>query len=266
MAIARKTVRKPAARKGLAGLFDNVKTLVYALLIAAVVRTIVFEPFNIPSASMVPTLLVGDFVFVTKFSYGYSRFSMPFSPHLFDGRIFGSLPHRGDVVVFRYTRDTSQDWIKRVIGLPHDHIQVKGGHLFINGTEAPREVVGDYQAEQEGGGHILAREFIEALPDGPRHRIIKYSDDEHYNIGSELDPNNTPDYVVPDGMLFMMGDNRDNSEDSRFQNDLGFVPVENLIGRAQFIFFSFDVDHASWFRPWEWPFDIRFGRLLKAVH
>ncbi len=126
------------------GVIETIKTLVYAALIAFGIRTVAFEPFNIPSGSMIPTLLVGDFVFVSKYSYGYTHFSLPFSPPIFSGRIFGSYPHRGDVVVFRYTRDTTQDWIKRVIGLPGDHIQVKQGKLYINGTEVPRTLIGDY--------------------------------------------------------------------------------------------------------------------------
>ncbi len=256
---------KTARNKQASGsLVETVKTLVYAGLIALAIRTIAFEPFNIPSASMVPTLLVGDFVFVSKYSYGYSKYSMPFSPPFLSGRLFGSLPHRGDVVVFRYTRDTSIDYIKRVIGLPGDHVQVKGGQLYLNGKEVPRQPLGDYEAVDENGQRVLTKEYREALPDGPNHLIIKYSDDERYNIASELDANNTPEYVVPPGDLFMMGDNRDNSADSRFQNDLGFVPVENLVGKAQFIFFSFDAEY-PWWEFWMWPLEVRWGRLLKPV-
>ena len=263
MPSAPKAARKPASSSW----FETVKTLVYAGLIALGIRTIAFEPFNIPSGSMIPTLLVGDFVFVSKYSYGYSRFSMPFSPPLFSGRIFGSVPHRGDVVVFRYTRDTSIDYIKRVIGLPGDRVQMKGGQLFLNGTEVPRQPLGDYEAVDEHGTRELDQEYRESLPpDGPKHLILKRSDAEEYNVGSEIDANNTPEYVVPQGDLFMMGDNRDNSSDSRFQNDLGFVPLENVVGKAQFIFFSFDTPDASWFKPWMWPFDIRWGRLLQPVH
>ncbi len=140
------TQAKKSATPGAGGAVETIKTLVYAGLIAMAIRTVAFEPFNIPSGSMIPTLLIGDFVFVSKYSYGYSHFSTPFSPDLFSGRIFGSVPHRGDVVVFRNTRNTSEDWIKRVIGLPGDHIQVKLGQLYINGTEVPRALVGDYQA------------------------------------------------------------------------------------------------------------------------
>jgi signal peptidase I len=261
--------KKAAARpKQAEGWTETIKTLVYAGLIALGVRTVAFEPFNIPSGSMIPTLLVGDFLFVSKFSYGYSRFSIPFSPPLFgwakNGRIFGSVPHRGDVAVFRFTKDTSIDYVKRVIGLPGDHIQMKAGQLFINGTEVPREPLGDYEAEDESGTRILTKRYQETLPNGVKHDLLKYSDEARFDVGNEIDPNNTPEYVVPDGDLFMMGDNRDNSADSRFQNDLGFVPMENLVGRAQFIFFSFDAE-SPWYEFWMWPLEIRWGRLLKGV-
>ena len=264
------STKKAAARpKQAEGWFESVKTLIYAGLIALAVRTVAFEPFNIPSGSMIPTLLVGDFLFVSKYSYGYSRFSIPFSPPVLgwakNGRLFGSIPHRGDVVVFRFTKDTSIDYVKRVIGLPGDRIQVKSGLLYINGTQAPRQDVGDYEAPDEGGSRILAKHYIETLPNGLKHNILKYSDAEHFDAGSEVDPNNTPEYVVPDGDLFMMGDNRDDSSDSRFQNALGFVPLENLVGRAQFIFFSFDATH-PWYEFWMWPVEIRWGRLLKGVN
>jgi signal peptidase I len=254
--------RKTAVQTQAGSLWETIKTLVYAGLIALVVRTVAFEPFNIPSGSMIPTLLVGDFLFVSKYSYGYSRFSMPFAPPLFSGRILGSLPHRGDVVVFRYTRDTSIDYVKRVIGLPGDHIQVKAGQLYINGNEVPRTFLKDYEWVDESGTPIVAREYLEALPNGPKHDILKITDDPRG--GGDVDANNTDEYVVPPGNLFMMGDNRDDSSDSRFMNGLGFVPVENLVGRAQFIFFSFDGRY-PWWEFWMWPVEVRWGRLLKGV-
>jgi signal peptidase I len=263
--------KKPASRAQpeTGGLLETVKTLVYAGLIAMVIRTVAFEPFNIPSGSMIPTLLIGDFVFVSKYSFGYSHFSIPFSPPLFSGRVFGSYPHRGDVVVFRNTRNTSEDWIKRVIGLPGDHIQVKQGQLYLNGQEVPRTPLGDYEAADENGTRVLTKEYQEALPASVKgappimHDLLKYSDDER-NLGGDVDVNNTEEYVVPDGHLFMMGDNRDNSADSRFMNGLGFVPLENVIGRAQFIFFSFDAE-APWYEFWMWPVEVRWSRLLKGV-
>jgi len=248
------------------GLIENIKTLLYAGLIAILVRTIAFEPFNIPSGSMIPTLLIGDYVFVSKYSYGYSKFSAPFSLPLFSGRIFGSVPKRGDVAVFRETRDTSIDYVKRVIGLPGDKIQVKDGLLYVNGTLAARDTVGDYLSDNESGSRIMAKEYIEHLPGGPEHHILKFTDSSNFDPASDVDPNNTPEYVVPADHLFMMGDNRDNSLDSRFMaTGLGFVPMENLVGRAQFVFFSID-GQEPWWEFWYWPFEIRWTRLLHVVH
>jgi signal peptidase I len=248
---------KALAKSKSSNWLENIKTIVYAGLIAIGIRTVGFEPFNIPSESMVPTLLVGDYLFVSKYSYGYSRFSLPFSPDLFSGRIFGRLPERGDVVVFKFPRDNSTDYIKRIIGLPGDRIQVKEGQLYINGQVAPRRVVGDYMAEDIG--RILAREYIETLPNGRQHPILKEED-----TGPQ---NNTQEFRVPDGYLFAMGDNRDNSLDSRFMDarGVGFVPVQNLVGRAEFIFFSIDA-RAPWWEFWEWPFEIRWSRLLHGIN
>ncbi len=237
------------------GLLDNVKTIFYAGLIAVGIRTVAFEPFNIPSGSMIPTLLVGDYLFVSKFSYGYSRFSMPMSPNLFSGRIFGSLPKRGDVVVFKLPRDTSTDYIKRIVGLPGDHVQMKGGQLFINGEQVKRDSAGDYLAEGDGPRMMLKR-YLETLPGGKQHYILKASDD------GPLD--NTQEYVVPEGDVFCMGDNRDNSLDSRVLNAVGYVPLENLVGRAEFIFLSID-GTAPWWEVWEWPFEIRWARLFSGI-
>ena len=245
------------------GLWENVKTIVYALLIAVGVRTFLFEPFNIPSGSMIPTLLVGDYVFTAKYSYGYSRFSFPFAPDLFSGRIFLHMPHRGDVAVFRETKDTSVDYIKRIVGLPGDHIQMREGQLYLNGAEVPRDDLGDYVAIDEHDTHIDGHRYREHLPSrhgAVAHQILKLNSDDWVN--------NTPDYVVPPGDFFAMGDNRDDSADSRFQGpgpeDLGYVPIENLVGHAKIIFFSVDGRYPVW-EFWEWPFEIRWGRLLSVV-
>src|SRR3954466_13279242 len=155
---------------------ENIKTIIYAGLIAIGGRTFLFEPFNIPSGSMIPTLLVGDYLFVSKYSYGYSRFSLPFSPPLFSGRIFGSLPHRGDVVVFKYPRDTSVDYIKRIVGLPGDHIQVKQGALYINGQLCPRQPEGDYLAD-DNGIKMMRKLYQQTLPNGVKHDLLKERDD-----------------------------------------------------------------------------------------
>ncbi|HXT78871.1 MAG TPA: signal peptidase I [Acetobacteraceae bacterium] len=254
---------------------ENIKTIIYAGLIAIVVRTLAFEPFNIPSGSMIPTLLVGDYLFVSKYSYGYSRYSMPFSPPLFSGRIFGSLPHRGDVAVFKYPRDNTTDYIKRIVGLPGDRIQMRQGQLYINGQLCPRKPEGTYEAD-DGGIRMALALYQETLPGpngkpGVKHDILKATDGIEasmrpgFDPTKEFDPNNTPEYLVPPDHVFAMGDNRDNSADSRFMNGVGFVPVENLVGRAEILFFSVDAEY-PWWQFWEWPFEIRWNRLLMSVH
>ena len=238
------------------GLIETVKTIVYALLIAVVIRTVAFEPFNIPSGSMIPTLLIGDYLFVSKYSYGYSRYSMPLAPNLFSGRILGRLPERGDVAVFKWPRDNQTDYIKRIVGLPGDRIQMRAGQLYINGTLVPRQSEGDYTAE-EGGSRTIAQLYLETLPNGRQHDILKMFESGGLNT--------TPEFKVPEGHVFAMGDNRDNSSDSRDPSGgVGFVPVENLVGRAEFIFFSVDAV-APWWEIWQWPFEIRWNRLLHGI-
>ena len=243
------------------GWLESLKTVVYAGLIAIGIRTVAFEPFNIPSGSMIPTLLVGDYLFVSKYAYGYSKHSLPFSPDLFQGRIFGSLPARGDVAVFKFPRDNSTDYIKRIVGLPGDRVQVRQGRLYLNGQEVPRESQGLYTVEGDGP-RITVRLYRESLPPSPgssarQHQILEASDDQKYD--------NTPEFLVPAGHVFAMGDNRDNSLDSRdMVIGVGFVPLENLVGRAEMIFFSVD-GSAAWYEVWAWPFAIRWGRLLTVV-
>jgi signal peptidase I len=235
---------------------EFIKTIVYAGLIAVGIHTFLYEPFFIPSGSMVPTLLVGDYLFVNKFAYGYSHFSFPFSPDVFSGRIFGHMPKRGQVVVFRPPGQPDTDFIKRVVGLPGDTIQVTGGQLYINGAEVPRAEVGNY-TDTSSGGPVVAREYMETLPGGKPHAILKETDDGFAN--------NTQVYTVPAGDLFMMGDNRDDSEDSRFMDGpVGYVPVENLIGPADMIFFSINLQY-PFYEFWEWPFEIRWGRMFHAI-
>ena len=230
------------------GLWETIKVVLQALLIALVVRTVLFQPFNIPSGSMMATLLIGDYLFVSKYSYGYSRYSFPFYPPPFTGRIIGSGPERGDVVVFRLPRDDSTDYIKRVIGLPGDRIMVRDGVLIINGTPVGRQKVGAEDPEAPGGTI-----YIETLPNGIDHRIREVSDDEFGD--------HTREYVVPPGHYFVMGDNRDNSQDSRF---IGPIPAENLVGRAEILFFSVDGSAALW-EVWRWPTAIRWRRLFNPV-
>ncbi len=239
------------------GLLENVKTIVYAVIIAVVIRTFAFEPFNIPSGSMIPTLLIGDYLLVSKYSYGYSRYSFPLSPPLFSGRIPDWMPKRGDVAVFKDTFDTSSDYIKRIIGLPGDHVQMRQGHLFINNQEVPRVPAGTYQDDSDGIPVPIAR-YTETLPNGRSYHVLKATD--------EGEMNNTQDFVVPPGDLFAMGDNRDNSADSRVQMapGVGYLPIENLVGHAEIIFFSIDSRY-PWWQVWEWPFEIRWSRLFLVI-
>ncbi len=239
------------------GLWETVKVVVQALLIAVVVRTLLFQPFNIPSGSLIPTLLIGDYLFVSKYSYGYSKHSIPFSPPIFSGRIWGSEPKRGDIAVFKLPKDNSTDYIKRVIGLPGDRIQVRDGVLHINGTPVKRERIQDYQTQDAFGRTISVAQYRETLPEGPSYTIIERDGDRGYW-------DNTYVYTVPPGHYFMMGDNRDNSTDSRDESSVGFVPFENLVGRAEIIFFSIDESASAW-QVWQWPWTVRWSRIFDPI-
>jgi signal peptidase I len=244
-------------KKASGGLTETIKTLVYAILIALFIRSFFYEPFNIPSASMVPTLLIGDYLFVSKFSFGYSRYSLPFGLPLFSGRIFFQDPHRGDVTVFKLPANPSVDYIKRVIGLPGDTIQMKLGRLYINDKEVPREPT-DLCRDPDDPRGAAYQHYIETLPDGVRHCILELGDDRLLD--------NTEAFHVPPEHYFMMGDNRDNSADSRDPaSGVGYVPAENLVGRAQFLFFSTN-GYADWWQVWRWPFTIRYDRLFNPIH
>lgn len=235
------------------GVGDFIKTAVFAILLALLIRTFLYEPFNIPSGSMLPTLEVGDYLFVSKPSYGYSRYSFPFGIADFEGRLFDDAPKRGDVIVFKKPDETKIDYIKRLIGLPGDRIQMRGGRLFINGKMVEREEVGIRRIDAPEGGKENVTEYIETLPDGSMHKIYEESD------GESLD--DTEVFIVPEGHFFMMGDNRDNSMDSRV---IGLVPEDNLVGRAEILFFSID-GTASLAKPWTWPGGIRYSRLLNTI-
>jgi len=238
------------------GFAETVRVVIHALIIAVVIRTFLFQPFNIPSGSMMATLLIGDYLFVSKYTYGYSRYSFPFSPPVFTGRIFGSGPQRGDVVVFRLPRDDSTDYIKRVIGLPGDRIQMIDGVLNINGIPVRRERAEDFVGTEDGPGIKRIKRWKETLPNGVIYYTLDLVDNSFYD--------NTPVYIVPPDHYFMMGDNRDNSTDSRVLSQVGYVPIDNIVGRAELIFFSVGDGEAAW-KIWRWPWVVRWNRLFSIV-
>ena len=247
------------AQRRRGGWWETLKTILYAVAVAVLVRTFAYEPFNIPSSSMVPTLLEGDYLFVAKFSYGYSRYSFPFSFPPFEGRIFGGEPERGDVAVFRLPADDKTDYIKRIVGLAGDRIQVKGGVLHINDEPVARERVDDFVETDYFGRERRVPQYEETLPSGRRYRVL------------DRDPHGLLDdtgvYVVPEGHYFAMGDNRDNSVDSRVpaeQLGVGFVPAQNLIGRADILFYSTSGGARPW-EFWKWLGATRFERMFKTV-
>jgi signal peptidase I len=236
------------------GSVEFFKTVGLALLITIIFRTFLFEPFSIPSGSMIPTLLVGDYLFVSKFAYGYSRYSFPFGLAIFSGRVLYDEPKQGDVVVFKLPADNATDYIKRVVGLPGDRIQMTSGQLYINEKLVKREKVGEYIVETSYGTLQRYQRYLETLPNGRQHYIIELSDQ------GPLD--NTPVYTVPDGHVFVMGDNRDSSQDSRVLGQVGYIPVNNLVGKAKFIFFS---TLGSLWKIWTWPTTIRFSRMFTGI-
>ena len=231
------------------------KTMLIALTFALIIRMFIFEPFNIPSGSMKPSLLVGDYLVANKHAYGYGQysFSLFLNKHVpapFEGRIWTTDPKRGDVVVF-YLPEVRQNYIKRVVGLPGETIQVKRGRLYINDKLVPREPVG---LQKDNGTTMV--EYIETLPDGILHRIYERGDDE------PLD--NTQLFTVPEDHYFMMGDNRDNSQDSRVQGHVGFVPFKNMVGRADRLFYSTN-GSAKLFEVWKWPWTVRYDRIFSRI-
>ena len=236
------------------GLMDTLKTVLIAIIIAIVIRTFLFEPFRIPSGSMYPTLYVGDYLFVSKYTYGYSKHSFPFSMPLFEGRIWADKPERGDVVVFKFPQDNRTDFIKRIIGLPGDKIKLVKGRVYINGQMLAREKIEDFVLRDQKGNAERFHQYIETLPEGLQHHILEVSD---YEQADDM-----PEVTIPKNCYFVMGDNRDKSDDSRIS--VGFVPEENLVGKARFLFFSHN-DSGAWYLPWTWPKKIRWDRLFDTI-
>ena len=232
------------------------KTAVMAIVLALFIRSVFLEPFNIPSSSMKPTLLIGDYLFVNKPAYGYSRYSFPFGIAPIEGRLWAKPPKRGDVIVFKRPTDVSQDFIKRVIGLPGETIQVRKGRLYINGNMVERQFVQKAKIDEPGGIYQTVSEYIETLPNGVVHSIYEISDSERLD--------NTGIYTIPEGHYFVMGDNRDNSQDSRVAEVVGPVPFENIVGRADFLFFSTN-GYAHLLEFWKWPWSIRYNRIFMDI-
>jgi signal peptidase I len=225
--------------------------LAVGVFLLFVIRVGLFQPFNIPSGSNMPTLLIGDYLFVSKYSYGYSHYSLPFSPPIFTGRILSRPVERGDVVVFRLPKDDSTDYLKRVVGLPGDRIQMIGGVLNINGQPVKRERIEDFTSDEDGAPQPI-RQYRETLPNGVTYTTLALMEKGFFD--------NTQVYTVPPDHYFMMGDNRDNSTDSRMLSAVGYVPYENIIGKAQIIFFSIRGGEVS-----RWPWTVRWHRLFTLV-
>jgi len=237
-------------------IIENIKTIFVALFFAIIIRSFLLQPFFIPSSSMEKTLLVGDRLFVTKYSYGYSRHSFPFSPKIFSNRVFFSTPKRGDIIVFKTPSDNRTDYIKRLIGLPGDTVQLKDGNLFLNEKKINKQFVKTdfvYCGDQK----FQVNEYIEQMSKNTKYNIF-------YSTNSSM--KNTDLYKIPKNHFFFMGDNRDCSKDSRFLSSVGYVHVNNLVGKAQFLFFSNDSKIGNLFTPWLWLKSIRFNRVFKKLN
>ena len=248
---ATKVEKKKTARSEFV---DTIVVIVEALVIAVLFRTFLYQPFSIPTGSMQSTLMIGDYFVASKFSYGYGKYSF-IVPLPFNGRLFGSAPKQGDVAVFHNI--SNEDYIKRVIGLPGDRIQMKQGRLWINGTIVERELVGEAVDRDSRSQDVPVKVYRETLPSGVTHTIQEISDDQFLD--------NTAEYVVPEGHYFMMGDNRDRSQDSRVLSAVGYVPADALIGKAEARFFSVKDNRAPW-ALWEWPETLRLDRMFQSVY
>ena len=235
-------------------LFKNIRSIFLAIFIALLIRSFIFEPFNIPSGSMKPNLLVGDFIFVSKWSYGYSKHSLPFSIPIIPKKIFSKSPKRGDIVVFKTPEDNRTDYIKRIIGLPGDKIRVINGEILLNNKKIYRKKTNDFLDTDNNSSIKRIRKYIE------------YHEELNFEVLDIVDngiADNTELFTVPESHFFVMGDNRDNSQDSRFKQTVGFIPFENLVGKARFIFFS--LENSRFLQIWKWPKAIRGERIFKII-
>ena len=235
---------------------ENIKTIVYALIIALIIRSFLFQPFYIPSSSMEPNLLIGDRLFVSKYSYGYSRHSLPFSPKIYNKRIFAKTPKRGDVVVFKTPVDNRTDYIKRLIGIPGDTIQMIDKILYLNDVQIKRKEIENSTNVNCGAEVVNTNFFEETLPSKKKY-IAAYRNDGTMS--------NTDKFIVPENHYFFMGDNRDCSKDSRYLTSVGYVNFNNLVGKAQLIFFSNDIKKGSFLKFWKWHQSLRFERFFKKI-
>ncbi len=238
-------------------ILDNVKTLIYAVIVAIIIRSLLIQPFYIPSSSMESSLLVGDRLFVTKYSYGYSKHSFPFSPPVFNNRILSKEPKRGDVIVFKTPSDNRTDYIKRLIGLPGDVIQFIDGNLFINNNQVLSTLINDNSKLYCGSQQINVSTFQEKISNNKTY-VVSYRND--------ISNTNSDKYLVPENHYFFLGDNRDCSKDSRFLSEVGYVHRDNLVGKAQLLFFSSDARNGSIFQVWKWPHIIRYDRFFRIIN
>ena len=236
---------------------DNLKTILYALLIATIIRSLFFQPFFIPSSSMEPNLLVGDRLFVTKYSYGYSKHSFPFSPPISSKKFLEKKPLRGDIIVFKTPADNRTDYIKRLIGLPGDKIKFINGQLYLNNNKIERTISNFPKIVKCGDSKIYVNSYIETLPNGKKYLAV------YRKEGSMV---NTDEYTVPNNHYFFLGDNRDCSKDSRFLTSVGYVKNVNLVGKAKILFFSNDKEKGYFFQFWKWSDSMRFNRFFKKIN
>ena len=237
-------------------IIENIKTIFYALIIAIIIRSFFFQPFYIPSSSMEPNLLVGDRLFVSKYTYGYSRHSLPFSPNITNARYLGKNPKRWDVIVFKTPSDNRTDYIKRLIGLPGDSVQIVNSYLYLNNQKIQRNKIEKFDNVNCGNEILNVNAYEEILPNGKKYIAV---------YRKENTMQNTDKFIVPDKHYFFMGDNRDCSKDSRFLGSVGYVDFNNLVGKARLIFFSNDKKKGNFFKFWKWHISIRINRFFNKI-